>query len=100
MAGLSGILSPKDLKRSVREALEGKTIDEDLRLVAIAYNDLSEFDQDAIGNEALRISNGIKNLSPISALSLIYHLERWLGMKENRYPRNEQFILFEKQLGG
>jgi hypothetical protein len=75
-----------DVKRLVNDVLDGDVVDQTLYLICFSFTELSEQDQLIIAGMAVDIASKFKNISVLSALEVIFKLERFMGMSDGRYP--------------
>ena len=78
-----------DVSRLARNALNGGVIDLDLVAICYSFFELNEVDRLIVAGIATEVANMCDNVSVISALELIFKAERYVGMREGRYPKSE-----------
>jgi hypothetical protein len=85
-------LSIADVKRLVNSALDGDVADQTTLLVCFSFSELSEQDKLIIGRMAIEIASKFRKISVLTALELIFKLERFIGMSEGRYETTKTYL--------
>ncbi len=81
-----------DVKRLVNDVLDGDVVEQTTLLICFSFAELSERDQLVIAGMAIEIASKFKNVSILSALELIFKLERFMGMSYGRYPFTKTYL--------
>jgi hypothetical protein len=85
-------LSMTDVKRLVNDVLEADVVDQTTFLISFSFAELSEQDQLIIAGMAVEFASKFKNISVLSALEVIFKLERFMGMNDGRYPCTKTYL--------